>query len=154
MLIKLFDPSMKYLDSIRQEEVDIFLSSHNMTCLEKTDRNELIVFDSGLKKILIEIQKKELDYVVRRFINKNILIQDIERSLDIHGIAVFSPGHRSIRHFYNLAGFINAMNNISLLCENTSILIAPGVYGKIFLFGLKNIDRVEPLGLASHTTQA
>jgi hypothetical protein len=139
MNMKIFDPTMKYICSMQKDEVSSFLLSKSMKALKTSSSNELIIFDSILDELIGKIISKEIT-CINTFTTRSKLIDDINHMLENRGIAIFFPSHKSLRHFYNLSGFIDVMNDIVSEINNSSLIIPPGIYGRMYLFGLIKME--------------
>jgi hypothetical protein len=133
--LELFNPTKAYLKTILREELDSFLVDSYLSVLRTSAKDELIVFDNKLSSLICQIQNREIEHIVIRPYKAN-LAADIQDVLSVYQRAIFHPSPNSLRHFYNLNGFIDSMNSLANAIENTDILIPPGIYGTMYLFGL------------------
>ena len=67
--------------------------------------------------------------VVKAFTSIPRLVAELSSALENGGDVMFSPGHRSMRHFFNASGFISAMGTVAKQLPDADVVVPAGVYG-------------------------
>lgn len=83
---------------------------------------------NDIEKIIDDLKENDA-VIIRGYRNSNELVHQIQSAIDVGKPAIFEPTIKSLRIFFNTAGFIATLTKLLGDLNNYEIIVPPNIYG-------------------------
>ncbi|MCO5165162.1 MAG: hypothetical protein M9894_02185 [Planctomycetes bacterium] len=133
-MVRLLDPSLTLIAEVRASDLAEFLTSRDLVALPTSIAGSQVVTDRTIAA-LVDPATRPSNITIER--SPDRLLEKFRTALASGSSVLFEPTLRAMRGYFNTAGFIRAMTEITDQLPEAALLVPPGLYGRQHVLGLK-----------------